>query len=534
MLEEQGASRFGSTERAAPITPITSWFPQAATRDVPAERATSWTAPLVLAAGWAVAAIMLVVVELAQPPRTEAFRGIRFSNAINSPGAREIVALYREQLSWLPRPMADGSLSPRVYVWGIVAAWASMFILQIAALVAVRRSRATNPAPWAIGPVIGSLLFLLYPPTSTDIFAYASFGWVADEGANPYVVPPDSLRGDPYAAFNDWTMVRTPYGPLWTGISRGIVHFSNHDPFATALGFKIFTALTAFGLAILTHRLALRLTNDRTKALVAFVLVCWSPILLTEAAATVHLDPVMMLPAMAGFALVTSDARYHRAGVLLVAISALMKPATLPLIALLVLARIARAEPFRTTVKRMALDSAMVIGVLAAAYLPFWNPALLRHMIANYNELYVDELLHSNPLWVWALDHVDSVVHFKATFGGSSGTATRYLSIALAATVAVGFLRRLLKLRRAAAENEQEASLSTRQLLLWSWAAVTVIIGILPVNAHAWYLIWSMVPLALLWVSDGQRPRIRPPIWLLGLQSWVVLSFLIYHTLPKR
>jgi len=385
-----------------------------------------------------------------------------------------------------------------------------------------------------MGPVVASLLFLLYPPTSTDIFAYASFGWVADEGANPYIVTPDSLRGDPYASFNDWTMVRTPYGPAWTAISRGIVHFSNHDPFATALGFKIFTTLCAFGLAILTYYLARRLTDDRNKALIAFVLVCWSPILLTEAAATVHLDPVMMLPAMAGFAAATAGARYHRLGVLLVAISALMKPATLPLIALLILARVARSEPFRVTLKRMAVDTIMVVGIFVAAYVPFWNPSLLRHMVDNYRELYVDELLRSNPLWVWALDHVDSLVHFEARFGGSSGSATRYISMALAATVSIAFIRTLMQQRHCAAVDEHAAALSTRQLLLWSWAAVTVIIGILPVNAHAWYLIWSMVPLSLLWVSDGLRARLRPPLWLLGLQSWVVLSFMIYHTLPKR
>jgi hypothetical protein len=155
-------------------------------------------------------------------------------------------------------------------------------------------------------------------------------------------------------------------------------------------------------------------------------------------------------------------------------------------------------------------------------------------MVDNYRELYVDELLHSNPLWVWGLDHIDSLLHFKARFGGSSGSATRYISMALAATVAIVFFRQLLKFRRSAAVDEHAAALSTRQLLLWSWAAVTVIIGILPVNAHAWYLIWSMVPLALLWVSDGLRARRRPPLWLLGLQSWVVLSFMIYHTLPKR
>src|SRR5829696_526988 len=143
LLEEQGASRFAPTERApVPISPVTSWFSRTAAKDLPSERASVWTAPLVLAAGLGIAAILLVIVELAQPPRQDGFRGIRFSNAINSPGARGIVTLYREHLNWLPRPFSDSPLSPDVYVWGIVGAWASMFVLQIAALIAVRRTGA--------------------------------------------------------------------------------------------------------------------------------------------------------------------------------------------------------------------------------------------------------------------------------------------------------------------------------------------------------------------------------------------------------
>jgi hypothetical protein len=494
----------------------------------------TWVVPVVLGVCFMLAAAVLVVVELAQPPRTADFRGIRFSNTVNSPGSRAITAMYRQHVEWLPRPFSGETLEPKWYVRGLVAGWASMILIQIAAILVCRRMRATSLAAWAIGPVLAALVFLLYPPSSTDIYAYSSFGWVADQGANPYLVPPDSLNGDPYASFNDWTMVRTPYGPLWTAISRAIVHFTNNDPFATTLAYKILTTLAAFALAALTYYLAKRFTNNKHLALIAFVLVCWSPILITEAAATVHLDPVMMLPAMLGFAVATCAApRYFRLAIVLVVISALIKPATLPLIGLLMMTRLARPERVGETAKKIAIDVAVVAGLIAAAYAPFWDRALPRSIVENMNQLYVDEFLRSNPLWVWGLDHVDSLLGISAAIGGNSGSATRLLSMSAAVIVGILMVRALWK-QRGTGASEADRTLSMRHFLLLSWAAVTVIIGVLPVNAHPWYVVWPMVPLALLWVSNGVKARERPPIWLLGLQTWLLFSFLIYHTLPKR
>jgi len=532
LLEEQRAPTFASTEQAS--GPIAGWYPTLPAKAIPSVRSWAWVAPVLLGVCFALAAALLVVVELGQPPRTPEFRGIRFSNTVNSPGSRAIVQMYREHMGWLPRPYSGETLDSSWYVRGLVTGWGSMVALQIAAIVVCRRTRATSAAVWAIGPVLASLVFLLYPPSSTDIYAYSSFGWVADKGANPYLVSPESLPGDPYAAFNDWTMVRSPYGPLWTGVSRALVHLSNGDPFATTLGFKIVTTLAAFALAVLTYQVARRFTDDRHLALIAFVLVCWSPILITEAAATVHLDPVMMLPAMLGFAIATcAGPRHLRIAIILTTVSALVKPATLPLIALLILTRLARPERIVVTARRITLDLVTAIGMIAVAYAPFWDRTLAESIVRNMNQLYVDEYLRSNPLWVWGLDHVDAVLGLSAAIGGNSGSTTRIMSMAAAAIVGIVLVTALWQQRRTNAD-EMERSLALRRFLLVSWAAVTVIIGILPVNAHPWYVVWSMVPLALLWVTDGRRVRERPPVWVLGIQTWVLFSFMIYHTLPKH
>jgi len=35
-----------------------------------------------------------------------------------------------------------------------------------------------------------------------------------------------------------------------------------------------------------------------------------------------------------------------------------------------------------------------------------------------------------------------------------------------------------------------------------------------------------------LWITDGQRARRRPPLWLLGGLGWSLVSFVMYHALP--
>lgn len=518
---EQASGKVGSHARST------------AAVSVPLAQSPALVLPLALGACFALAATLLVFVELAQPPQQPGFKGIRFSNAINSKGARQIVALYRDSLSWLPRPFTE-PLSPNWYVAGLVIAWASMVGLQIAAVVACRRTHATNPMVWAIGPVITSLVLLAYPPTSTDVYAYASFGWVADEGQNPYFRSPESLHGDPYARFNDWTHIESPYGPIWTAISRGVVHFSRHDPFATALGFKIIATLAGFGLAITTYWLARRLTNDPHLAVLAFVLVAWSPILITEAAATVHLDPLMMLLAMLGFAAATGTrTRSVRLGLVLTAASALVKPVTLPLVALLLLTRLAEPERMAVIARRIALDLLVIAAVVTAGFAAYWDRSLPVAMFENLRALYLDHPLRSNPLWVWAFNHVDSVLNITGIIGEDTAKAMRWTVFPLAAGVGVVWVAALLRQRARLVAGEAASPRVVSCYLLRAWAAVTVIIGILPINAHAWYVIWSMAPLALLWVSDGLHIRRRPPLWLLAIQGWTLLSFLVYHTLPK-
>ncbi len=67
----------------------------------------NWLLPVGLGLLLALAAVLLVWVEMAQPATSFHFKGIRFSNTINSPGATNIVILFRDHLDWIPRLWKD-------------------------------------------------------------------------------------------------------------------------------------------------------------------------------------------------------------------------------------------------------------------------------------------------------------------------------------------------------------------------------------------------------------------------------------------
>lgn len=498
--------------------------------------------PIALGGLMVLAAVLLVMVEFGFPARDVWWKGIRFSNTVNSSGARHIVSMFRERLDWMPGPNASNPLSPREYLYGLRIAWGGMFLIQILAILATWRLRPVSPWLWVVGPVATAFVLLFYPPTSTDIYAYASFGWVADEGGNPYVTAPEMLSGDPFAVFNDWTHITTPYGPLWTVISQALVHLSGGDPLVAGFLFKISTTLFAFALAFLVYRLAGRVTTDQRLRLVALVIVLWSPILLTESTGTVHLDAPMMMFALAGLLVATSGRRGSwRAGLMLVTLSTLVKPATLPLLGLMGLFRFMQPEPMRKLVPRVVGDALLVIGVTLAAYLPYFDGNFFGSVNKMAHDVFIDRPMRSNPLWAWAINNIDIRLRLSDYIPGDAGTVSRWLAILGAVVmtwITVQMARRnradMMRIRGSGAGVTADFEARALRGLILIWAVVAAIIGIVPLNAHAWYAIWSLGPLAVLAVSDGMRDRLRPPAWIMAIYSWTAISFMIYHTLQKR
>jgi hypothetical protein len=515
----------------------------------PAERASRVSPALLLAVAQVLVIALLVWVELAQPPPQRGLTGIIFSNAIASSGAKAALHLYRDTFDWLPWVGDDYVLSPQPYIWIRRVGFLLLAATQLAALWVVTREERPSIRPWLFGPVFSMLLLLIYPPINTDVFYYAGASWVANEGGNPYLESPRAFGPNVFDRYSDWEHITVPYGPAWTGISRVVNLATDTSPLATSLGFKALLGLAAIGLALVTAHLARRLTGDPRKGVVAFVLVAWSPIVLYESAATAHLDPLLMLVALGGLALVTSPkpGRF-RGGLLLIALSALFKPVTLPLLGLAALVRLARrGEPFKAIARRWVLDVAVVLALAVVAFAPYWGGGRLPGaMLDNQRTLYVEKPLRSNPFWIWLAPRLGFSGGWLPEDGAKIAQGAAILFVAGAV---FWLVRREVLLRQRPALPDP----SPTMLLRWqlqSWAVVMVALAYLPPNAHSWYMIWALPLMTLLWVDRARLGRDRPPVtarvnghtveaglaerhipWPIVVYfAWSFVSFFVYHT----
>lgn len=504
---------------------LTEPAPASARRE-PLGTAASWAPPLMLGLLAAIAAAALTTIELAQPPRQSGFRGIALSNAINSSGSRAGVALFRRHLAWLPYPASGVILSPAHYIWGLRAGIAALAVIQALALVAAIRWPG-GPGRWLIGPSLMSIVLLAYPPICTDVFSYASFGWVANRGFDPYLVAPAKLAHDPYAKMNDWTRITTPYGPIWTGISRVIDAVAGSQPFATVIGFKIVIGLAAIALGIVAYAGARRLTPDAGRAAGALVIVAWSPILLLESAGMAHNDAPMMLLAMVGLLWTTSRQRWTaRLGIVMIAAAVLIKPAAIPLLGLAALIRLFSGRRSLALLRDLILDFAAVAALTLVAFAPYWSHGRLPRTLWNLlTKLYFEKALHANPLWVWAAPQTA-----RRLVGNAAAVAMKARDGTDARVVVVVFALVALVIAlwpRERAGQPASAWILGRQA--WAWLAATVGFGLIPVNAQAWYAIWPLAPIALVWAMSSKR---RPSLWLGAMMTLMLCGFLVYHTWP--
>ena len=488
-----------------------------------------WIVPIVLGVCFAAAAAALVMIELAEPPKSKEFHGITLSNAINSQGARNGLELFRDRLGWLPYPASGAVLSPEPYLLGLRLAVIAMGIMQVAAVIFVLRRPPTRIWPWLVGPVLASAILLFYPPINTDIFSYASFGWEANLNINPYLIPPSDLGGDPFARFNDWTTITTPYGPGWTGLSRLASFFGRKDPFAVALMLKAMAGAAAIGLAVATYGVARRLTSNRGVALSAMVLVGWSPVLLIESAGAAHNDAVMMMLAVAGlFVAMSEKPGSIRVGLLLIAAAALIKPIAFPLLLLAALLRLAQPRKgVWELAYRWLLDALAVTALAAVALAPYWAGGRLPNALwTQQQHLYLSKPLRVNPLWVWAFPWLTKQIGGTDAEQWANRHASDFSRFFVASLLVAGICLAIIPFIRHHGSND--SNLSTPALIQApAWLAVTAAFGLLPVNAHAWYAIWPLAPLALVWAMT-KRTGMKVVIALCF--AWILVSFLVYHT----
>lgn len=180
----------------------------------------------------------------------------------------------------------------------------------------------------------GAPLLVAVPIFSRDVYAYTGQGRLMAEGQDPYTTGISSLSNwfmlgtDP-----SWAENRTPYGPLFLWLARGVVALTGGQPDFSAL---LFRGLACVGVAlcvIYVPKLAALHGVDGARAL--WIAVA-NPLFLISFVASAHNDALMLGLAVAGT--YYASTRRGLLGVLLVTASIAVKPITvvlLPFIGLL-------------------------------------------------------------------------------------------------------------------------------------------------------------------------------------------------------
>ncbi|WP_425862565.1 polyprenol phosphomannose-dependent alpha 1,6 mannosyltransferase MptB [Arthrobacter sp. TWP1-1] len=174
----------------------------------------------------------------------------------------------------------------------------------------------------------GAPLMLAVPIFSRDVYAYTGQGRLMAEGLNPYT--------DGISALSNWFMLgtdpswaenRTPYGPVFLWLSRGVVALTGAQPDLSVL---LFRAIACIGVAlcmIYVPKLAALHGVDGARALWISVA---NPLFLISFIASAHNDALMVGLAVAGIYFAAT--RRGVLGVVLVTASIAVKPITIVLL----------------------------------------------------------------------------------------------------------------------------------------------------------------------------------------------------------
>ena len=169
-----------------------------------------------------------------------------------------------------------------------------------------------------------------WPRDSTDIWSYAAYGrMVSEYGASPYRHVPVEFSND-HAIRRvkpTWQNTSSVYGPLWNGISAGVVSVTDTHSQSTRMWFQTLAALSVF--------LAVLLIGRRTRSPAAAALIGLNPLIIYDVVNGGHNDAIVGLALLVGV-LLASRERFALAA-LAIALGALVKlVALLGLLALIV------------------------------------------------------------------------------------------------------------------------------------------------------------------------------------------------------
>lgn len=177
----------------------------------------------------------------------------------------------------------------------LTAAW--LVLLRIAVFDG-RPLHWTGVASWAWSVP----LVLCCPVGSRDVWAYLAQADVAAHGRNPYEVSPAMLPSRFVPDMTPhWTHTTSPYGALWTLLTRWLLPAVESHALVAALAFKL---LNGIGFVLLVAAARVIARRLRVRADVAVLATALSPLLLVHLLGGGHNDLLMIGLVAAGLAVV--------------------------------------------------------------------------------------------------------------------------------------------------------------------------------------------------------------------------------------
>lgn len=208
--------------------------------------------------------------------------------------------------------------------------------------------------------VWGAPLLVAVPIFSRDVYAYTGQGRLMAQGLDPYTTGISALSNwfmqgtDP-----SWAENRTPYGPLFLWLSRGVVALTGAQPDISVLLFRLIACIGVALCVVYVPKLARLHGIDGARALWLSVA---NPLFLLSFIASAHNDALMLGLAVAG----TYFAATKRGvlGVVLVTASIAVKPITIVLLPFIGLLWAGRAAGWGRRFRYWAATGSLSLALL--------------------------------------------------------------------------------------------------------------------------------------------------------------------------
>lgn len=205
------------------------------------------------------------------------------------------------------------------------------------------------------------------PAESRDVWSYAFYGrTVVEYGENPYATVPDDHPDDPYHELvgSGWRDAPSVYGPVFTGMSIGIMGVAGTNEHVARVLFQLVAAAAALGILLLIAR--------ETRSPAAVVALGLNPLMIYSVINSAHNDVLIGLCVLGGALLATRGRDVPAA--LVLAAAALVKVSAVLALPALVLWIWYRRGLGRAAAAAGAAAATLGVGFALAGGADAWRP----------------------------------------------------------------------------------------------------------------------------------------------------------------